>query len=237
MPQDFISQAAQSYGAMPTILSLSTVLVIVALIFAFRLWRGVNRLCQALAKAQRRLEEAPVEPRDFTQSYEEVSAQFAAEPVLGGAWTEWQGTLIMPSNDAAPVRASVRPGEYVSTELLRHRNVGLNFRLHAAFPNYLVGVGLLLTFIGLSLALGAAGGIVGGDKVLRDIGLRNLLDASSAKFIFSLVGLLCSISYGVWRGQLMLRVDRALDSFLVALEQRNVSTTMRQPVFEIRLGL
>lgn len=220
MPQDFIANAAQIYGAMPTILTLSAVLVIVALIFGYRLRRGVNRLVQALTDAQQLLQDTRPEPRDFVSSYEEISEKFAADPVIGEAWAEWRTTLIMPSSDMAPVRASVRPGDYISTELLRHPKIGINPRLHAAFPNYLVGVGLLLTFIGLSLALGAAGGIVGGDKVQRDLGLRNLLDASSAKFIFSLVGLLCSISYGVARGQFMLKVDQALDAFLVTLERR-----------------
>lgn len=37
---------------------------------------------------------------------------------------------------------------------------GLDPRYHAALPNLLVGVGLLFTFVGLLLALGAAGSIV-----------------------------------------------------------------------------
>ncbi|OJY72329.1 MAG: hypothetical protein BGP12_12395 [Rhodospirillales bacterium 70-18] len=87
-------------------------------------------------------------------------------------------------------------------------------------PNLLVGVGLLLTFVGLSLALSAAGSIVGGDKLTRDAGLQGLLNTASAKFVFSLVGLACSIGYTWWRGACLHRADRALDAFLAALEER-----------------
>jgi hypothetical protein len=84
-----------------------------------------------------------------------------------------------------------------------------------------VGAGLLFTFIGLTAALGTAGGIVGDvDQTARNSALRTLLDAASFKFITSLVGLFLSIAYALFRKRRLRAVEHSLDAFLSALEAR-----------------
>ena len=89
-------------------------------------------------------------------------------------------------------------------------------------PNLLVGVGLLLTFFGLALALSSAGSIA--DQTVspadRQAGLKSLLDVASAKFVTSLVGLLSSLAYTVFRGNQLVKAERSLDRFLSLLEER-----------------
>jgi hypothetical protein len=89
-------------------------------------------------------------------------------------------------------------------------------------PTLLVSVGLLLTFVGLAIALTLADGIA--DLIVtpsvRRGGLRTLLDVASAKSVTSLVGLFSSILYAVFRGRELDRAERALDGFLAALEER-----------------
>lgn len=206
------------FGNWLTIGALSCVLIGWAAWAGARFARGTNRLAEALGGALKALDATPADARAFAAEYERIAAEFESWRVIGPAWRDWRATLVTPTTTAVPVRSTLRPSDYLSLDLLR--NCGIQPRLHAAMPNLLVGVGLLLTFLGLSLALSAAGSIVGGDKVTRDTGLEGLLNTASAKFVFSLVGLMCSIGYTVGRGWCLHHADRALDAFLVALEER-----------------
>jgi len=228
---DWIANAADGWGAaliagdFPklfgnwlTIIGLSIVLIIWAVIAGRRLSDGVGRFSRAFLSALAQLKQTPAAAHAFASSYEKIKTDIGEDPIIGPVWRDWDATLITPTAPNLPVRSTVRPAEYLSIELLD--NCGVNPRLHAAMPNLLVGVGLMLTFLGLALALSAAGGIVGADKAMREIGLRDLLGTASAKFTFSLIGLLCSILYTLWRHSLMKKAEQALTAFLAALEER-----------------
>ena len=209
------TEYARLFGNWLTIIALSTLLVAVALYFGLQFRHAVRTLRAALTRAAATMQDTPEAPDGFAPHYEAARAELGGMPIIGRAWRDWTGTLI---TEATSVRATVRPNEYLSLELLR--NCRVNPRFHAAMPNLLVGAGLLLTFLGLSLALSAAGGIVGADKAARESGLRDLLGTASAKFVFSLVGLACSILYTVGRNGLLASAERALDRLLEAVEQR-----------------
>ena len=69
----------------------------------------------------------------------------------------------------------------------------LALRYMPHIPNYFVGIGLLLTFVGLVAALNFATTAVGGDAIQAVKGLKNLLTAATFKFWTSIAGLLASI--------------------------------------------
>ena len=210
---------ASIFGNPLVIVAFAIGLVLWALIAALRLAAGVRRLNRALGVATERLERTPRQAAQFVSQYEATAAALQDAAVIGPAWRDWSATLITPSTANIPVRSTIRPSEYFSLNLLRACRI--NPRLHAAMPNLLVGVGLLLTFAGLSLALGAAGGIAApGETAKRLEGLKGLLDVASAKFITSLVGLLCSLAYTAFRSGRLVVAERALDEFLAALEER-----------------
>lgn len=214
------SNFAEVFGNPLVILTICTLILAWAGVAAVRLRRGVELFKEALAQAYGRLEGTPAESVQFATIYEEVSGTLRSAAVLGPAWRDWAATLITPTEAGRPVRATIRPGEYFTLDLLRECRV--NPRLHAAMPNLLVGVGLLLTFFGLIVALSAAGSIADPHATAagRQNELKGLLDAASAKFGTSLTGLACSLAYTWWRAQLLQQAERALHRFLAALEER-----------------
>ena len=195
-------------------------LIVWAAVAAFRLRGGVRKLRQVLDQCTSHLENTPRRAAEFVTSFETTSETFQHIPVVGPAWRDWVTTLITPSAAVTPVRSTTRPDNYFTLGLLRA--CGINPRLHAVMPNLLVGVGLLLTFLGLSIALSAAGSIADQSvsSIDRQNGLKSLLDVASAKFVTSLVGLLCSLIYTIFRGDQLVKAERALDRFLAALEER-----------------
>ncbi|MBN9597772.1 MAG: anti-phage defense protein ZorA [Afipia sp.] len=203
-----------------TVVSVGIALVAWAVVSGWSLSRGAQKLVAALTKAQQLIEQA-ANPSEFAQKYEVISSGLSADPVLGPRWREYEGSLVLPVEENRPVRATTRAGGWFDASLLRVPAVGVDARYHAALPNLLVGAGLLFTFLGLSAALGTAGGIIGGaDQAGRNSALRILLDTASFKFITSLIGLLLSILYALFRKGQLKKIDRSIDGFLIALETR-----------------
>ena len=164
---------------------------------------------------------AIVEKSEFLSNLGAAAEQLAALPFLASRWSAYHETLIVLGDKTAshPVRSTLRPDHVFDLGLLRA--VGLKPRYHAAMPGMLVGAGLLFTFLGLAVALSAAGGVVaGGDPVQSRQGLHQLLDAASFKFITSLAGLLLSMAYTGFRNHRILLVEQALDGFTASLDRQ-----------------
>ncbi len=203
-----------------TVFGVGIVMVVWALVSAVSFSRGTNRLISALGDTKGLIERTG-NSIEFAENYEAISPKIAADPVLGSRWREYTGSLVLPQENNRPIRATTRAGAWFDTSLLRVPAIGVDARYHAALPNLLVGAGLLFTFLGLAAALGTAGGIIsGGDQAGRNNALKVLLDTASFKFITSLIGLLLSILYALFRKSCLKRTERAIDGFLTVLETR-----------------
>jgi methyl-accepting chemotaxis protein len=203
-----------------TVFGVGIVLVVWAFVSGVSFSRGANRLIGALGNAKSLIEKTG-NPTEFSENYEAISPKIAADPVLGSRWREYTESLVLPQESNRPIRATTRAGTWFDTGLLRVPAIGVDARYHAALPNLLVGAGLLFTFLGLAAALGTAGGIIGGvDQAGRNSALKVLLDTASFKFITSLIGLLLSIWYALFRKGCLKRIERSIDGFLTVLETR-----------------
>lgn len=198
---------------------ISGLLFLWALCSGAMLLFGATKLETALKRAKMRVERTQ-DAVAFSDEYETFSKQMFADPVLRDRWSEYRDALIPPGRAGKPVFATARPAEWFDLGLMRGGAIKVNLGYHAAMPNLLVGAGLLFTFLGLSVALSSAGGIVGGEAGARNAALKGLLDTASFKFVTSLVGLLLSIFYAVVRKQILHRLEVTLDQFMMALEKR-----------------
>lgn len=215
-----MQSVAELISRKETVAGVVGILVLWAVISGLSLKLGTMRLIRGLRNASS-LIGTTATAIDFAASYESVSAKLAASPILGPRWREYSESLVIPKEGNRPIRATTRAETWFDSGLLRLPTIGVDVRYHAALPNLLVGAGLLFTFLGLAAALGTAGGIVsGGDQANRNGALRILLDTASFKFITSLVGLLLSIIYALFRKGCLKQIERTLDDFLTTLEVR-----------------
>ncbi len=127
-----------------------------------------------------------------------------------------QGFHLRRLETAASPSDALRLSDY-----LLERNIHVS--LFRAFPNYLVGVGLCITFLGLAVVIGNASHVIdpgnGGDSSLA---LRDLLVAASSKFWSSLAAVALSILYGVRFRSRSQRMERE-----VALLARDLENCVR----------
>ena len=132
----------------------------------------------------------PIEERvSFAAGFLDLSAAMGRdEPgsdALVQAWHEFQESFV--DENADPIRNTSRPSTFFGRVAPR-----LTFLTFAS--NIFVGVGLVLTFLGLIVALGeAAQGMSGNDVSAAKNALAQLLTVAGAKFFTSVGGLLCSI--------------------------------------------
>lgn len=111
-------------------------------------------------------------------------------------WDAFCGELSYADSVKGGATSPVEPSVALSREAL-----GLRLGVWRIIPGTLVGVGLVLTFLGLIAALREAGVSItasGSDPEMVKQSLSDLLTIASAKFIMSLAGLTGSILFGVF---------------------------------------
>jgi hypothetical protein len=125
---------------------------------------------------------------DFLEALPQIERRMMSSGYLRHSWEKFRETLIEPTGDEQAdriVRNTERPQNYFNTS-----EAGLRFPLYRAMPNLLVGIGLLLTFVGLVTALYFTTEALNSahDLDASQDALKNLLHAASFKFYTSVAG-------------------------------------------------
>ena len=127
------------------------------------------------------------------------------------AWREFQESMVDES--ASPVRNTNRPAAFFNRAA--PKQTMLTFA-----SNIFVGAGLILTFLGLIVALNtAANGMAGQDVSVAKQSLQELLVVAGAKFFTSVAGLGASIWLRFAEHSLSLKVRRETDLICELLER------------------
>ena len=145
----------------PVVYMLLAALGIWALASAIMFQQATARVRHAVRAAERRL--GPDDPVAFTALYEQVSADFAHDRIVGPGWRGLRQGLIIPSEAGRPVVSTTDMRDWFHLAEL-YRAAGGDLRYHAALPGLLVGAGLLVDIEqdGIMPVGGGAGELRGG---------------------------------------------------------------------------
>ena len=179
----------------------------------FRLRQARLRVVAAIGKA-RSLDESR---RSFASEFETLREQLSRDRLIGHAWIEFEETLLDADSDRA-IGNTVRPQVFFNPALARQKMAGL--KIMNAVPGYFVGIGLLLTFVGLVLALYKAGTAASaGDADAMATQMGELLQIATFKFSTSIAGLGASILLSIFFRWFFVLIEGAFDRFNAALER------------------
>jgi ABC-type transporter Mla subunit MlaD len=132
---------------------------------------------------------------------------------------ETRDNLIEVEGDLGPEYYSLRsyPDIWTARGLLNGR---INLSLFETMPNILIGVGLMFTFAFLAVALSDAGTAMGvGSASEKDEAMKLLIANAGGKFLSSIVGLLCSLTWN-WRAKVKIaELQDRMDSLHAALRR------------------
>lgn len=200
-----------------TVWIVSVGLIVWAVWSGLRLFVASRKIRGALDRGRRALESVP-NAQAFASQWPRIRKELESVELLENRWREWTETLVVRRGPDQSILATSRPAEWFDLGL--YADAGADLRYHAALPSLLVGAGLLFTFLGLAVALDSAGALVTAETAaLRNDALRTLLDTASFKFVASLVGLLCSIGYALFRKRQLRRSEESIARFCDALER------------------
>jgi len=159
--------------------------------------------------------------KDFAQAYEtQVLPRLSAHPLLWHAWKKFDETLLKDEVSAGGVIGNtIRPQSFIGYGLVRERLTGL--KMLGSISGYFVGVGLLLTFIGIVLALQTASAPENfSDSDRMQAAMVHLLQIASFKFSTSIAGLGVSIVFAIFAKLIVIWIEGAFHRFCEAVERQ-----------------
>lgn len=153
---------------------------------------------------------------DFAASYDDaVYPRLVRHSLIGHAWKEFDETLL---KGGTVIGNTVRPSSFINVGIAREKFFGL--KLMPSIPGYFVGIGLLLTFIGIVLALSKAGeATASGNSDEMQAAMADLLRIASFKFSTSIAGLGASIVLAFFFKVFTICIEVAFSVFNDAVEQ------------------
>lgn len=184
----------------PEIGIIALAIIGVSLVFALYWRHKIKRIALALDKLANLLSKSDQKGRNvLLEAIDKTDNKILKEALKASS-----NQVVTVSTDLGDVDYSLR--EHYETwqgrDLLS--NKGINLPLFESMPNVLIGVGLLFTFIFLTMALNDARVILdGGEKEA----VKQLLANASGKFVTSIVGLFCSIVWSYWARSIIFRID------------------------------
>jgi hypothetical protein len=169
-----------------TALTLSLSIVMLGLFLSVWFWfariRPTCRMVDALIAVTGRSEHEGLEP---------IDTAMASIPALTADWNAYRATL-----SAGNGAVFIRPGQFIT--LRTFDRGGLHLGFFQAVPGYFVGLGLVLTFLGLvaGLYFASRGMRTGNLEQARDA-LIHLLNAATFKFMTSIAGVSMSLLFSI----------------------------------------
>lgn len=157
---------------------------------------------------------------EFAQKFSEFNDIMLKIPGLNTLWGEFRETLVLPSPMDPPVIYNAdQSGCCFNLSSIVPR--GLNLKFYGAVPNYLTGLGILGTFIGLVCGISLAShGLASNDSTELQKSLQGLLDGASLAFITSIVGLILSIIFSFFEKYLVNNLEEDILKWNEELDRR-----------------
>lgn len=176
---------------------------------------AAKRRIEAIEAALGRDKDPLAERLAFAEKFPDVSRVLTGgdSQDLQRAWHEYHETIVDETQN--PIRNTARPLAYFSRAVP-------NLRFLAFWSNIFVGAGLVLTFLGIVVALDTtAKGMQGGDVTQTKLALVSLLTIASAKFFASIAALISSLILRLIEGGMQRRI-RTLTTKLCDLLERGL---------------
>ena len=147
--------------------------------------------------------------------------------LIKGIWRKYQRTLIsIPGNDGLEKYSTVESESYFSVAAFTE---GMKGGLWSGLAGTFTGIGILGTFIGLTIGLA---GVDTSSTGALSSSISGLLGGMSTAFVTSIFGIVSAIVFGVWHSQNMKRFGDAVSRFTDALDQVFIRKSVEEILLE-----
>lgn len=165
-------------------------------------------------------------PQNVNAYFESLSQEMENSDLIKGIWRKYQRTLIsILGKDGLEKYSTVESESYFSVAAFTE---GMKVGLWSGLAGTFTGIGILGTFIGLTIGLA---GVDTSSTGALSSSISGLLGGMSTAFVTSIFGIVSAIVFGVWHSQNMKKFGLAVSRFTDALDQ----VFIRKSVEEIML--
>ena len=243
---ELVSHALHSFLNPNVVLTLAVLAIASYFIYSIcKFMKKIKPVANNLAKANEIFNFEANHEQYFYQHYEEISTQLESIPMMSHHWHEFKEHLIEPSEAEAAdlsheelkINNSLPPSFFFSEEKLIERPIDL--RSIDSIPGKLVALGVLFTFVGLTIGIASATYTLGGldgalDTPELNKTLMMLLKGASLAFISSVVGIALSLGFSWIEKHKIKNVKKSLNSFVDSLEKCMSFVTSEQIHLQIK---
>ena len=166
-------------------------------------------------------------PQNVNVYFESLSQVMENSDLIKGIWRKYQRTLIsIPGNDGLEKYSTVESESYFSVAAFTE---GMKGGLWSGLAGTFTGIGILGTFIGLTIGLA---GVDTSSTGALSSSISGLLGGMSTAFVTSIFGIVSAIVFGVWHSQNMKRFGDAVSRFTDALDQVFIRKSVEEILLE-----
>ena len=166
-------------------------------------------------------------PQNVNAYFESLSQEMENSDLIKGIWRKYQRTLIsIPGNDGLEKYSTVESESYFSVAAFTE---GMKGGLWSGLAGTFTGIGILGTFIGLTIGLA---GVDTSSTGALSSSISGLLGGMSTAFVTSIFGIVSAIVFGVWHSQNMKRFGDAVSRFTDALDQVFIRKSVEEILLE-----
>lgn len=166
-------------------------------------------------------------PQNVNVYFESLSQKMENSDLIKGIWRKYQRTLIsIPGKDGLEKYSTVESESYFSVTAFTE---GMKGGLWSGLAGTFTGIGILGTFIGLTIGLA---GVDTSSTGTLSSSISGLLGGMSTAFVTSIFGIVSAIIFGVWHSQNMKRFGDAVSRFTDALDQVFIRKSVEEILLE-----
>ena len=166
-------------------------------------------------------------PQNVNVYFESLSQEMENSDLIKGIWRKYQRTLIsIPGKDGLEKYSTVESESYFPVAAFTE---GMNRGLWSGLAGTFTGIGILGTFIGLTIGLA---GVDTSSTGALSSSISGLLGGMSTAFVTSIFGIVSAIVFGVWHSQNMKRFGDAVSRFTDALDQVFIRKSVEEILLE-----
>ena len=166
-------------------------------------------------------------PQNVNVYFESLSQKMENSDLIKGIWRKYQRTLIsIPGKDGLEKYSTVESESYFSVAAFTE---GMKGGLWSGLAGTFTGIGILGTFIGLTIGLA---GVDTSSTGALSSSISGLLGGMSTAFVTSIFGIVSAIVFGVWHSQNMKRFGDAVSRFTDALDQVFIRKSVEEILLE-----
>ncbi len=157
-------------------------------VFLFHLWKARRRITFLFEQLK------GIQSDALIQNREQIKANMRDDKDCGALWNEFDESLVASnSSENRRLYNTIDASHFFDTHTLARGMT--ESRLMASIPGVLTAIGVLGTFLGLTLGLGGLGEIGGGSTKHLEEGISGMIHAASIAFTTSFWGVLSSVIF------------------------------------------